>query len=280
MIIFKRASEITDYLSRLSEEDTPVGFVPTMGALHEGHLSLLDASRKQNSVTVCSIFINPSQFNNPEDFRLYPVTVEKDIEMLIAHGCDVLFLPPVEEIYPPGYVAPAYDLGAMEHVLEGHYRPGHFQGVCQVVDRLLDIISPDRIYLGQKDFQQCMVIKKLLELTGKNARIQIQIMPTIREADGLAMSSRNLRLNEDERRVAPALFHELSVIRAGLPGNSIEQLEHDAYRNLENNGFSVDYIKVVNANSLAPAQNISEPLVAVAAASIGGIRLIDNLILN
>ena len=163
MILFKQAGAITEHLQRQKNIGKTVGFVPTMGALHEGHLSLINQCRSGNDITVCSIFINPTQFNNPEDFKHYPVTLSMDIEQLVASKCDILFLPSTSEIYPPAYLKKNYDLGSIEHNLEGYYRPGHFQGVCEVVDRLLDIITPDNLYLGQKDFQQCMVIKKLLE---------------------------------------------------------------------------------------------------------------------
>ena len=209
MIIFKKASQLSQYLLQQRNSGLKTGFVPTMGALHDGHLSLIDVCRKQNDLTICSIFINPTQFNNPEDFKHYPVTLEKDLDQLIQAGCDVLFLPSVEEIYQPDHFKKHYDLGELEHILEGHYRPGHFQGVCEVVDRLLNIILPHRIYLGQKDYQQCMVIKKLIGILGMQDQIEIHIQPTRREPDGLAMSSRNLRLSPGQRSQAPALFKAL-----------------------------------------------------------------------
>jgi pantoate--beta-alanine ligase len=166
-----------------------------MGALHGGHLSLIDTCKKENDLTVCSIFINPVQFNNPDDLKNYPVTTASDIEQLISHSCDVLFMPSVEEMYPAAYIKKQYPIGEIENKLEGYHRPGHFQGVCQAVDRLLEIVQPHNFYLGQKDYQQCMVIKKLLEMTGRENSIQLNIVPTVREEVGLAMSSRNLRLN-------------------------------------------------------------------------------------
>ena len=151
-----------------AEKGKTIGFVPTMGALHAGHISLIKASKNENPITVCSIFVNPTQFNDPKDFEKYPVTIEKDIDMLKEAGCDVLFLPSVEEMYPEGIVTENhYDLGYLETILEGKFRPGHFQGVCMVMQRLLKIVSRIDLYLGQKDYQQCMVIKRLIELMGE-----------------------------------------------------------------------------------------------------------------
>lgn len=280
MIIFKQAKPLNHYLEQEQKAGKKIGFVPTMGALHQGHLSLVSAARADNTLTVCSIFVNPTQFNNAEDFKHYPVTVEKDLEQLVKAGCDILFLPGVEEIYPPGQPRKTYDLGILENILEGYYRPGHFQGVCQVVDRLLDIIHPDNLYMGQKDFQQCMVVKKLLELTGKGNRIRLNILPTVRENGGLAMSSRNLRLNTSEKKLALSIFEELSLIKKEFPHQSISSLKHLAEEHLREKGFSVDYVEIASARDLhAPVQH-GEPAVALIAASIGKIRLIDNLVLN
>ena len=197
MILFKKANDLRKWLDAQHKNGKRIGFVPTMGALHPGHISLIKKSKTENPVTVCSIFINPSQFNDPADFKKYPVTIETDIDMLEEADCDALFLPGSEEIYPDGYSnSKLYDIGYLETVLEGKYRPGHFQGVCMVVDRLLDIVQPDQLFLGQKDYQQCMVIKRLLILKGQTDKIGLSICPTLREADGLAMSSRNLRLSE------------------------------------------------------------------------------------
>ena len=280
MIVFKLAEALKNHLERAKKDGKKIGFVPTMGALHEGHISLIHTSRSENDLTVCSIFINPTQFNNPEDFRLYPVTIEDDIEKLVASGCDVLFLPSVPEIYPGGSVQKVYELGPIESVLEGFYRPGHFQGVCQVVDRLLDIVIPDHLYMGQKDFQQCMVVKKMLEITGKEKVLKLVINPTIREADGLAMSSRNLRLNKEEKALATSIYNELSTIKARLKSEPLERLKKRAEEHLKEKGFSIDYVEIARASDLGTATETNQPLVALVAASIGQIRLIDNMLLN
>ena len=280
MIIFKKASQLSQYLQQQRKSGKKTGFVPTMGALHEGHLSLIDVCREQNDLTICSIFINPTQFNNPEDFKHYPITLEKDLDQLIRSGCDVLFLPSVDEIYQQDHFKKHYDLGELEHILEGHYRPGHFQGVCEVVDRLLNIILPHRIYLGQKDYQQCMVIKKLIGILGLQDQIAIHIQPTRREPDGLAMSSRNLRLSPGQRSQAPALFKALDGIRQNLESKPLDKLEYEARQFLSQKGFEVDYVTIARAEDLGHPNQHQEPLVALVAASLGNIRLIDNLFLN
>jgi pantoate--beta-alanine ligase len=280
MIIFKKASQLSQYLQQQRNSGKKTGFVPTMGALHDGHLSLVGVCREQNELTICSIFINPTQFNNPEDFKHYPVTLEKDLEKLIKAGCDVLFLPSVEEIYQPDHIKKHYDLGELEQILEGHYRPGHFQGVCEVVDRLLNIILPHQVYLGQKDYQQCMVIKKLIGILGMQDKVQVHIQPTKREPDGLAMSSRNLRLNPVQRSQAPAIFRALDGIRQNLESKPFEKLESEARNFLSQKGFEVDYVTIARAEDLGHPNQHKEPLVALVAASLGKVRLIDNLLLN
>ncbi len=280
MVIFKQAKPLADYLNIKRQAGKKIGFVPTMGALHQGHLSLVAEAKSNNNVTVCSIFVNPTQFNNPEDLKRYPITIEKDIEQLLAVACDVLFLPSNEQIYPRDYEKKLYDLGNIENSLEGSYRPGHFQGVCQVVDRLLEIVNPDNIYMGQKDFQQCMVVKKLLEITGKNNSINLNISPTIRETSGLAMSSRNLRLDPLEKKIALSIYQELTEIKKQLHFTPLVQLKETAKQHLEQKGFKVDYVEIANSHDLSPATEASEASVALIAASIGTIRLIDNIILN
>jgi len=279
MIIFKSSQLLSHRIEKQKKSGKKTGFVPTMGALHHGHLSLIKSSKSNNDLTICSIFVNPTQFNNAEDFKHYPVTIEKDLELLITHQCDVLFLPSVTEMYPPGYFKKTYALGEIETILEGYYRPGHFQGVCQIVDRLLEIVQPHQLFLGQKDFQQCMVIKKLLTLLDKN-EIDLTIVPTAREKDGLAMSSRNLRLNEEQRKIAPSIYKELRLIKDQLNEKPAEALKDEAIENLEKKGFQVDYIEIANSKDLSLTKDINQPVVAVAAASLGSIRLIDNLLLN
>ena len=280
MIIFKIPAELTAFIRTSRAKGVSVGFVPTMGALHNGHISLVKLSKNENTLTVCSIFVNPTQFNNPDDFKKYPITIENDIDMLEKWGCDILFLPAVEEIYPPGSIKLHYDLSYLETVLEGKYRPGHFQGVCQVVDRLLNIVIPDKLYLGQKDFQQCMVITKLVKL--KNINTQIIVCPTLRETDGLAMSSRNTRLNTAERKLAVKIYETLSLVKNEIKKGSLEAVKIKAAEHLSASGFKTDYIEIADASSLALQETWDgeKKLVGLVAASLNDIRLIDNLLLN
>lgn len=280
MIIFKKANHLSHHILQQKSNGKKIGFVPTMGALHFGHLSLIKASKQANEVTVCSIFINPTQFNNPEDLKHYPVTIEKDIELLVSEHCDVLFLPSAKEVYPADHEKKYYDLGVIETILEGHYRPGHFQGVCQVVDRLLEIVQAGNLYVGQKDFQQCIVIKKLIALTDRENGVTLNIVPTVREEDGLAMSSRNLRLDKEQRQLATSIYKELASIKNNFGTTAFEELKSRAKQNLEQKGFEVDYIEIAKTKDLSAARDASEQLVVLAAATTGKIRLIDNLLLN
>ena len=280
MIVFKKAADITGFLLQNREKGRKTGFVPTMGALHQGHISLLGNAKATGALTVCSIFVNPTQFNDIKDFENYPSTIEKDIDQLEKAGCDVLFLPPVAEMYPAGLKNNfQYDLGYLETVLEGKYRPGHFQGVCQVVHRLLELIPADNLYLGQKDYQQCMVLKKLVEL--KELPTHIIICPTLREDDGLAMSSRNLRLNATNRNKAAEIFKTLSYIKNNIKHGDLKYLKSLAEEKLSAAGFKTDYVEIADAETLALADawDGKTKLVALCAAFLDEVRLIDNLLL-
>ena len=280
MILLKSAAELSAYIKKVKANGISVGFIPTMGALHKGHISLIERSKKENGLTVCSIFVNPTQFNNPEDFKKYPITIENDIDMLEKWGCDVLFLPEVNEVYPPAFVKLHYELGYLETLLEGKYRPGHFQGVCQVVDRLLNIVMPDKVYLGQKDYQQCMVITKMVELTGHQTAIII--CPTLREPDGLAMSSRNLRLDTVQRKLAIKIYETLLLVKKGIKKGSMSALKLKAAENLTSAGYKVDYVEIADATTLhlQDEWDGKKKLVALVAAYLDDIRLIDNMVLN
>ncbi len=281
MVLFKKTADLSNWLESQRKNNCRVGFVPTMGALHTGHLSLVDSSKKENDITVASIFVNPTQFNDPKDLKKYPVTIEKDIDMLEKTGCDVLFLPPVKEIYPDGAASQKnYDLGFLETVLEGKYRPGHFQGVCMVVERLLNIVDPHNLYLGQKDYQQCMVITRLTELMGKP--INVDICPTLREKDGLAMSSRNMRLSTEERKTATAIYKCLSLAKEKLQAGNIIPLKNEMKAMLEKAGFKIDYAEIADAATLELIDEWDgqRKLVAVIAAFINEVRLIDNMIIS
>jgi pantoate--beta-alanine ligase len=285
MIIFHQAEALHEHLSTKRKQGRRTGFVPTMGALHEGHLSLIRQSKAQAGITVCSIFVNPTQFNDQKDFEKYPVTIEKDILLLIKEETDVLFLPSVDEIYPNGTTATRnYELGYLETILEGAHRPGHFQGVCQVVHRLLDIVRPDLLFLGQKDYQQCMVLKKLVALL--QIPVNIVIGETLREPGGLAMSSRNMRLTPEQKEKATAIYRSLKNIRSSLSTGPIGILQRKAADTLAGNGFSkIDYVAIADAGTLQPVDENEKwdgktPLVALIAAFMDEIRLIDNMLLG
>jgi pantoate--beta-alanine ligase len=288
MILFKKTTDLRNWVDAQRKKDDLIGFVPTMGALHDGHISLIEASKKIDKITISSIFVNPTQFNDPKDFKKYPVALEKDIDVLEKAGCDVLFLPAVQEIYPDSFTPKMhYDLGFLEMVLEGKYRPGHFQGVCMVVHRLLEIVNPDHLYLGQKDYQQCMILARLVELTGLNNKTEIIICPTLREVDGLAMSSRNMRLNEVERKNAVTIYQCLNMIKENTKKNTPAELIKQAQLMLEKAGFKVDYVEIADARNLSPVNDPiaigwdgKQKLVALVAATMNEVRLIDNMLLN
>jgi pantoate--beta-alanine ligase len=283
MIIYKKPQELHDFLEKKKKEKDQVGFVPTMGALHAGHLSLVIEAKKQNKTLVCSIFVNPTQFNDPEDFKKYPVTLEKDILMFEEAGCDVLIIPSVQDIYPNGIDhLKHYELGFLETVLEGKFRPGHFQGVCQVMHRLLEIVLPNNLYIGQKDYQQCMVIKKLIELIGLSDTIKVNICPTLREEDGLAMSSRNTRLLPDDRKKAATISAALRYVKENLKAGDTKKIKDEAKEMLLQKGFRIDYIEIADKDTLELVENWNgkQKIVALVAAFLNEVRLIDNMVIN
>lgn len=280
MILLKTAIELQNWIAKQQEKGSKIGFVPTMGALHNGHISLITNCKSQNLLTVCSIFVNPTQFNDSSDFEKYPQTIESDILALEKVGTDLLFMPTQAQIYPNGTAnLPDYELGNLENLLEGKYRPGHFQGVCQVVNRLLDLVQPDKLFLGQKDFQQCMVISKLLEL--KQSNTELVICPTLRASSGLALSSRNMRLTEAGRQKAAMIYQVLRHIQTQLNDHvSVDQVLEAGKNLLLSAGFEkIDYLELAEAKSLE-LKNHWEPQmqgVLLIAAYLEGIRLIDNL---
>jgi pantoate--beta-alanine ligase len=281
--VFQTVSDIQRYLLTINElNKKKVGFVPTMGALHEGHLSLIRTSKSKSDITVCSIFVNPTQFNDKKDFEKYPIQIDKDLEMLLEAKCDVVFVPNVEEIYPNGTLdKTTVDLGFIGKTLDGEHRPGHFDGVLQVVKRLLDIVQPDFLFLGQKDYQQCMVLNKLVE--HYELPVIVDICATLREEDGLAMSSRNARLNSDERIAAVKLSKALFYIKDNIESESIQQLIDNQIQWLnEDELIKVEYLTIVNGKTLEPVDIYQEntPLTALIAAKVGQVRLIDNVILQ
>jgi len=279
MIIYKRAGDLAFWLEKQRSAHRTVGFVPTMGALHDGHISLIAISKRSTDLTVCSIFVNPTQFNDPKDFQKYPITLEKDIPLLEKAGVDVLFLPEVTEMYPGGTKGlESYDLGSLETLLEGKSRPGHFQGVAQVMQRLLAMVRPDDLFMGSKDYQQCMVVQRLLTLMGVSTTLHR--CPIIREADGLAMSSRNQRLTPEQRANSTAIYRALMSVKTGFSAQPTPVLIENAIRILEAAAFRVDYVSVADPVTLEPIPGPSPSgAVVLIAAFQGDVRLIDNMVL-
>jgi pantoate--beta-alanine ligase len=282
MVIFKKVTDIQDYLYQKKISGKKIGFIPTMGALHAGHISLVQKAIEDNTFSVCSIFLNPTQFNDKNDLIKYPVSTENDIELLIKAGCNVLFLPDVEEVYPGGSDdTKTYDFGYLDTILEGAKRPGHFKGVGQVVGRLLEIVKPDTLYLGQKDYQQCLVIRKLTGMMGIKG-LDVVICPTTREQDGLAMSSRNRRLTDPQRIVASTIYQCLVSIDAKQANSSFDIVKKECEELLAAKGIAPEYVELADARDLTPLRNYQPgtPMIALIAARIGDIRLIDNRVLN
>jgi pantoate--beta-alanine ligase len=255
-----------------------IGFVPTMGALHHGHLSLIQQAKEKCDVVVCSIFVNPTQFNDENDLINYPITIDEDIRLLNSVGCDYVFIPSVKTIYPSNLETKLeVDLGFVGITMEGKFRPGHFDGVIQVVKRLLDIVKPDVLFLGDKDFQQCIVIEKMV----KHFKLPVEVVKcaTIREKDGLAMSSRNIRLDKESRNAALFLSQYLEEITQKAATHPLKELINYYYNKLnEHPLIRVEYLEVVDSIELSPISEVGKATSArvLVAAYVGGVRLIDN----
>ncbi len=278
MLVINKIKEVKAAVSQWLQEGFSIGFVPTMGALHQGHLTLVKQAVKENDKVIVSIFVNPVQFNNPRDLETYPRTLDADVAMLQEVGCNMAFAPTAKEMYPTSEATSAnYDLGGLDAVMEGAYRPGHFQGVALVVDKLLRITQPYKAYFGKKDYQQLTIIKHMVATLG--LPIQIVPVPIVREADGLAMSSRNRRLTEVQRQVAPTIFKSLEWIKAHSHEKTVIELEQAAMKQLETAGFKVDYVSIVDRQSLQALSPEQKPVNAVAcvATYLGEVRLIDNM---
>jgi pantoate--beta-alanine ligase len=276
---FTHIKETSEYLKNQGKKGMKIGFVPTMGALHEGHLMLVKRSKLENDLTVCSIFVNPIQFNNPADLEKYPRTLENDLKMLEDVCCDVVFTPEAGEMYPEGEIYKLdIDFGSLDKVMEGKFRPGHFEGVAKVVKKLFDIVAPDRAYFGKKDYQQLAVITSMV----KQLNLPLEIIPceTVREPDGLAMSSRNTRLTSFERSLAPRIYQVLLEVRKKAGHIPVEELKEWAITTLhETPELRAEYFEIGHSESLMPLADwdAKEPAVAFAAVFLGEVRLIDNI---
>jgi len=262
----------------LRQKGLKIGFVPTMGALHNGHLSLIHIARQQCDVVVCSIFVNPTQFNDPRDLEKYPRPIAADIQKLEQVNCDILFEPAVTEMYADNehWHLP---IGELEHLLEGASRPGHYQGVTQVVNKLFNIVKPDVAFFGQKDYQQFLVINKMIELL--QLPVKLVMCPIERETDGLAMSSRNVHLSAADRKHALILSKTLNSIKQKFDPNRIAELKHEAEEAIATEtGVELSYFEIVDAETLHPATINTPHIVALVAAKVGDTRLIDNVVIS
>ncbi len=279
MIVLSTIQETKKYLRQQSQLGKSIGFVPTMGALHAGHINLIERSKRENDVTVASIFVNPTQFNNPEDLKKYPRTLESDCALLEPAGCDVVFTPSADEMYA-GLPNLSFHFGNLETVMEGAFRPGHFNGVGIVVSKLFHVVQPQRAYFGLKDLQQVAVIRRLVH----DLSFDVDIVPceTVRETDGLAMSSRNMRLTPAERQLAPQVYQTLQVAKNSLLAGETSILAKEKAINYLSNfpAFTLEYIEISDFDALQPidALNKNGKTAICFAAFLGNVRLIDNVV--
>jgi len=278
--IYTTVKALQERIQTHKKEGKTIGFTPTLGALHNGHASLFSKSIKENDISVCSIFVNPTQFNVKADLEKYPRTIKSDTKILENVGCDILFLPTVAEVYPNGTKKPVkVDLGGIDKLLEGAFRPGHFDGVVQVVYRLLDIVQADQLYMGQKDFQQFFIIGKMISKL--KLKTKLVVCPIKREKDGLAMSSRNLRLTKRNRKRAKIVHETLQFAKAKYSQYKPSELSNFAENKLNIDGFKMEYFKFIDGKTLKELKSFKgkKYIVAITAVWAGDIRLIDNMIL-
>lgn len=281
MDIFKTQNELRNRLNTFKNEGKKIALVPTMGALHEGHLSLIQEAQKVADIVVCSIFVNPTQFNDPKDLEKYPRPIENDIKLLESQNCDILFLPSVEEMYPSGESPWHIDLGRLDQIWEGAQRPGHFQGVTQIVYKLFTLVAPDYACFGQKDFQQVMVIQRMIEI--KKLPIQLVICPIIRNPKGLALSSRNARLSDEGKEKALILSKALNFIKTNFDKLSVEELQKGAENIiLADESIEIEYLAISETRTLEAVTHFEtdKKYVVHVVAWLEGVRLIDNMLLN
>ncbi|HEY4540463.1 MAG TPA: pantoate--beta-alanine ligase [Faecalibacter sp.] len=278
MIVFTEKEKLTPFIQNLKDEGKTIGFLPTMGALHEGHLSLAKASIQENDYTVVSIFVNPTQFNNLEDLEKYPRTEEKDIELLTSIGVDYVYLPSVADLYTEGEVAKKYDFGGIEHVMEGEFRPGHFDGVATVVGKLLRAVNPNRAYFGEKDFQQIRIVQEMV----KQEQIDVTIvpMPIFRAETGLALSSRNMRLTPENLEAAPFIYQVLKeAVELKNQGQTPAEVKAYVEESFAQSPFELEYFEITDEEKLQPISTFKSDIKArgFVVAYAGDIRLIDNI---
>ena len=280
MRIISTVRGLSDLLLK-SIKNRTLGFVPTMGALHSGHLSLIKKSCTENDFTICSIFVNPTQFNNSQDLKKYPSQLNSDLALLEESGCDFVFTPLIEEIYPENYQPKTYSFGLLENVMEAVNRPGHFNGVAMVVSRLFSIVKPQKAYFGEKDFQQLAIVKSMV--IKEKIPVQIISCPIVREPSGLAMSSRNSRLTEHQRRASSRIYSRLCQVLKMQPNHTIAELKNWVLQEFkEDSDLELEYFEISDPNTLSPSFNWSSSATHIACIAIfvGEVRLIDNILLR
>jgi len=281
MKVFDSIGSIRTFLNDKRRQGSQIGLVPTMGALHKGHFNLIELAVKKNDVVVVSIFVNPTQFNKKEDLENYPRHLDQDIEALKKMGCQAVFVPSENEMYPSNR-ALTFDVGYLEKIMEGKFRQGHFAGVALIVTKLFNIIAPSRAYFGQKDLQQLVLIRNLVQEL--NIDVEIVEVPTVREASGLAMSSRNQRLSEEDKNVAANIYKGLQTLEnkiiSGIDLDTAALEVKEFYKNIE--GFELEYLEIVNKSDLLPEKDFNSytKIALCVAGYISGVRLLDNLCFN
>lgn len=280
MEVLNNIKSVQNLIIELKKSGKKIGFVPTMGALHQGHISLVEQSIKQNDYTFVSIFINPTQFNNSEDLKKYPIKTDEDIDLLKKHGANAVYFPKVEDIYPNGLTSEHYEFNGLEMQMEGKFRPGHFDGVATVIRRFFEIVQPFNAYFGEKDFQQLRIVQKLVE--SLHLPINIIAVSIKREKDGLAMSSRNIRLTESQRKESPVIYQILLEAKDYLKTNSIENTKKFVEDKFKQTSFELEYFEIADEENLNPVNTKldGQKLRAFVAVFANEVRLIDNLDLN
>ena len=275
MEIFKSKETIIKTLQHYRSKS--IGFVPTMGALHRGHMSLIGRCKKETDITVASVFVNPTQFNDKDDYAKYPRDLNKDLEMLIDSGCDFVFAPSVDEMYPPQEDTRIFDFGTLNNVMESKFRPGHFNGVAQIVCKLFEVVMPNKAYFGEKDFQQLAIIRRLV--TMMNYPIEIINCETVRENDGLAMSSRNALLTSKQRENAATIYKTLILGKKKIGTISLNELQQWIIQQIDNvEDMKTEYFEIVDRNTLMPVNEYKKnTLQGCIAVKAGNVRLIDNI---
>lgn len=280
MKVLRNKKTLVDYIERHKEMGKKIGFAPTMGALHLGHISLYETAKKENDEIISSIFVNPTQFNNPDDFEKYPQTLENDLKLLEKAGVDAVYVPKAIDIYPEGLKSKHYDFDGLDNEMEGKYRPGHFHGVGTVVEELLRQVQPHNAYFGEKDYQQLAIIKKMVEKT--KLPVKINGVPTLRENSGLAMSSRNLRLTEKRRKEATIIYETLLKVKEWFKILSVKEIKERVEKIFQDSNFELEYFIIADEKTLKETDFFykEKSYRAFIVAYAGDVRLIDNMHLD